>query len=100
MGLLKIIKQFLVRAFLEKRVDYSHGFSSVFFFKKIFNTPEVTKIVLPQKLYKILRRRQTVPVGPKNWTKKVPCKIQYRTRPKGLPFQFFWHCEIFFQFFS
>ena len=32
---------FLVGAFLEKRVDYSHGFSSVF----IFDTPEVTKIV-------------------------------------------------------
>ena len=32
---------FLVGAFLEKRVDYSHGFSSVFF----FDTPEVTKIV-------------------------------------------------------
>ena len=33
---------FLVGAFLEKRVDYIHGFSSVFF----FDTPEVTEIVL------------------------------------------------------
>ena len=37
---------FLVGAFLEKRVDYSHGFLSVFF----FNTPGVTKIVLPKVL--------------------------------------------------
>ena len=36
---------FLVGAFLEKRVDYSHGFSSVF-----FDTPEMTKIVLPNAL--------------------------------------------------
>ena len=35
----------LVSAFLEKRVDYSHGFLSVF-----FDTPEVTKIVLPKTL--------------------------------------------------
>ena len=37
---------FLVGAFLDKRVDYSHGFSSVFF----FDTPEVTKIDLPKVL--------------------------------------------------
>ena len=44
--------KFLVGAFLEKRVDYSHGFSSVFFkLKKKFDTPEVTKIVLPQKFF-------------------------------------------------
>ena len=39
----------LVGAFLNKRVDYSHGFSSVFFFE----TKEVTKIVLPKVLQKI-----------------------------------------------
>ena len=33
---------FLVGTFLEKRVNYSHGFLSVFF----FDTPEETKIVL------------------------------------------------------
>ena len=31
-----------------------------------FDTPEVTKVVLPQKFHKILRRRQIVPVGPRN----------------------------------
>ena len=41
-----LIKHLLVGAFLEKRVDYSHGFSSVFFLKFFFDTPEVTKIVL------------------------------------------------------
>ena len=30
------------------------------------NTPVVTKIVLPQNFYKSLRRRQIVPVGPRN----------------------------------
>ena len=40
---------FLDDAYLEKRVDYCHGFSSVFF----FDTPEVTKIVLPEVLQKI-----------------------------------------------
>ena len=55
-------------AFLVKRVDYSHGFSSVFFNLKFFffDTPEVTKIVLPQKFYKILRSRQCIPVGARN----------------------------------
>ena len=37
---------FLVGAFFEKRVDYSHGFSSVFF----PDTPEVSKIVLRKVL--------------------------------------------------
>ena len=37
---------FFSRPFLGKRVHYSHGFSSVFF----FDTPEVTKIVLPKVL--------------------------------------------------
>ena len=36
----------LVGAFLKKRVDYSYGSSSVFF----FGTPEVTKIILPEVL--------------------------------------------------
>ena len=36
-----LYRGFLVGAFLEKRVDYSHGFSSVF-----FDTPEVTKVDL------------------------------------------------------
>ena len=39
---------FLVGASLEKRVDYSYGFSSVFL-KKFFEAPEVTEIVLQPK---------------------------------------------------
>ena len=80
---------FLVGAFLEKRVDYSHGFLSVFF-KFFFDTPEVNKIVLPQKFYNILRRRQIVTVGPKNSTKKVS-GVTYNTRgdQRAPPFSFF-----------
>ena len=71
---------------------YSHGFSVVFFsihlkWPKFFY----------QKFYKILRRRQIAPVGPRNRTnqKGFPRNIQYRTRPK-VPFSaFFRHCEIF-----
>ena len=40
------MKPFLVGAFLKKRVDYSHGFSSVYFLRP----PESTKIVLPKVL--------------------------------------------------
>ena len=43
---LELTGWFLVGAFLEKRVDHSHGFSSVFF----FDAPELTKIVLPKVL--------------------------------------------------
>ena len=64
---------FLVGAFLEKRVYYSHGFSSVFF----FDTPEVTKIVLPTvlqnfKLYLLAQGTESkgFPFYPRN--------IQYR----------------------
>ena len=49
---------FLVGAFLKKKVDYSHCFSSVFF----FDTPEVTKIVLP----KVSTKFCIVPVAPVN----------------------------------
>ena len=57
----------------------------------------MTKIVLPQKFYKILRRRQIVPVGPRNWTKEVS-RITYNTgRDQRVPFSvFFRHCETFF----
>ena len=80
---------------LEKRVDYSHGFSSVYFyFKKFFGTPEVTKIVLPQKFYKILN----CPCWPRELHQKgFPRNIQYCTRPKGPLFNFFRHCETFFK---
>ena len=43
---------------------------------------------------------QIASFGLANWTKKVfplvPRNIQYRQRLKGLPFQFFWHCETCF----
>ena len=48
-------------AFLKTRVDYNHGFSSVFF----RDTHEVTKIVLQNLL------RQIVHFGPGNWTIRV-----------------------------
>ena len=78
---------FLVGAFLKKRVDYSHGFSSVFF--KDQNGPELTKIVLP----KVLQNLQKTPKytwWPKELNQKgFPRNIQYRTRPKGPPLGFF-----------
>ena len=88
---------YLVGAFLEKRVDYSKGFSSVF--QKYFSIhlPEVTKTVLPQKFYKILRSRQIVLVGPRNWTKKVS-RVTYNTgRDQRVTFQFFSALQDFFR---
>ena len=71
---------FLVGAFLEKRVDYSHGFSSVLFLRP----PELTKIVLPKFLpsFKFHLSAQ----GPE--TKSFPHNIQCQTRQKG-PQNFF-----------
>ena len=86
-----MVSRFLVGAFHEKRVNYSHGFPSVFF----FDTPEVTKIVLPKIL-------QNFKVSPKStwWPKKLnepkriflffPRNIQHRARLKGPNLQFFW----------
>ena len=51
----RFLKVFLVGAFCQ-----------CFFFKILFDTPEVIKIVLPQKLYKTLESRQIVSVGPRN----------------------------------
>ena len=88
---------YLVGAFLEKRVDYSKGFSSVF--QKYFSIhlPEVTKTVLPQKFYKILRSRQIILVGPRNWTKKVS-RVTYNTgRDQRVTFQFFSALQDFFR---
>ena len=107
-------RRFLVCAFL-KRADYSHGFSSVFF----FDTPEVTKIVLP-KVLQNFKKTPNCTLWPKEQNQKVfQRNIQYRTRPKGspfiffgsfatewilknpkgYPFSFFRHCETFFNFF-
>ena len=80
---------FLVGAFLEKRVDYRHGFSSVFFLRP----PELTKIVLPKVLQNFKFHLLVQGTEPKSF----PHNIQCRTRPKGPPFQFFRHCETFFR---
>ena len=79
--------QFLVGAFLEKRVDYSHGFSSVFFFRP----PELTKIVLPKVLQNFKFHLLAQGTEPKSF----PHNIQCRTRPKGPPFSFFGIVRLF-----
>ena len=77
-----LIQSFYSRCFSieESRLQswYFVNVSLTFFKMFSFLTPEVTIIVSPQKFYKILRRRQIVPVGPRNWTKKVSC-ITYNT---------------------
>ena len=79
--------RFLVGAFLKKRVDYSHGFSSVFFNDQ--NRPELTKIVLPNVLQN-LQKTPKCTWWPKELNQNgFPRNIQYRRRPKGPPFQFF-----------
>ena len=55
---------FLVGAFLEKRVDYRHGFSSVFFFKTTWTDQNSST--------KSSTKFQISPVGPGNRTKKFP----------------------------
>ena len=79
---------FLVGAFLEKRVDYSHGFSSVFFLRP----PELTKIVLPKVLQNFKFHLLAQGTEPKSF----PHNIQCRTRPKGPPFSFFGIARLFF----
>ena len=84
---------FLNGAFLKKRFDYSHGFSSVF-----FDTPEVTKIVLPKNLQNFKKTPNSTR-WPKELNQKVffpffPRNIQYRAKLKA-PFQFFRQCATF-----
>ena len=73
---------FLVGAFLEKRIDYSLEFSSVFFPDK----PEVTKTVLPKVLqtFKVLQNSTRWPreLNQKGFS-LFPHNIQYRARLKG-----------------
>ena len=69
---------FLVGAFLKKRVDYSHGFSSVYFLRP----PELTKIVLPKVLQNFKFHLLAQGTEPKSF----PHNIQCRTRPKGFFF--------------
>ena len=72
---LRFLGAFLVGAFLQKRVDYSHSFSSVFF----FDTAKVTKIVLP-KVVQIFN----CTCWPRKLNQKgfsfFPRNIQYRDR--------------------
>ena len=75
-----LTEPFLVGAFLEKRVDYSHGFSLVF-----LRPPELAKIVLPKVLQNFKFHLLAQGTEPKSF----PHNIQCRTRPKGPPFQFF-----------
>ena len=89
---------FLVGAFLEKKIDYSHGFSSVFFlfFRYTLSgqnssTPEV----LPN-----FRKTPKCTRWPKELNQEgFPRNIQYRTRPNDPLFSFLWHCETFFTIF-
>ena len=60
-----------------------------------FDTPEVTKIVLP-KILQNFKKTPNCTYWPKELNQKsFPCNIQYRTRSKGPPFSFFRHCETF-----
>ena len=81
---------FLVGVLLEKRVDYRHGFSSVFF----FDTPEVTKIV-PQNFMV-----SNWTIWPTELNQKgfpfFPCNIHYRARLKGCLSDFFGIVRVFF----
>ena len=83
---------YLFGPFLKKRVDYSHGFLSVFF----FDTPEVTKIVLQN--FKVSLKCTCWPrkLNQKSFS-FFPRNIQYRTRLKGPTFEFFRHCGTFFK---
>ena len=90
---LKPLLQFLVGAFLKKRVDNSHGFSSVLLFHFFFDTPEVTRIV-QRKVVQNFKKTPNCTC----WRKELnPRNIQYRTRPKGPPFQFFFGIVRLFQ---
>ena len=72
------------RRFSRKKPTIVMDFRQCFFLKFIFDRPEVTKIVLPKVLQNFIL------LG-------FPRNIQYRTRPNGPPFQFFFrHCETFF----
>ena len=85
---MKLICTFLLGAFLEKRVDYSHGFSAV-----LLRPPELTKIVLPKVLQNFKFHLLAQGTEPKSF----PHNIQCRTRQKGPPFSFFGIAKLFFR---
>ena len=99
-----IIWRFSVAAFLKKIVDYSHGFSSVFFqktltkshdysrlfsLKSFLRPPKVTKIVIPKVLQNFEKTTKCTCWFKELNQKGFPRNIQYRTRPKGPPFRLF-----------
>ena len=86
--------RFLNGSFFKKKVDYSHGFSSVF-----LRSPEVTKIVLP----KVLQNFEKTPnctCWPKELNQK-DSRVTYNTgRDRRDPsLDVFRHCTTFFQIF-
>ena len=94
MGIFILYVDFLVGAFLKKRVDNSHGFSSVFFKTTWSDQNSSTKSL------QNFEKTPNCTCWPKELNQKgFPRIIQYRTRPKGLPFRFFRHCATS-QFFS
>ena len=84
----------LIGAFLEKRVDYSHSLSSLFFIFLFFfrYTWSDQNSSTPKDLQNF-KKTPNCTRWPKELNQKgFPHNIQYRTRPKGPPFQFFRHC--------
>ena len=79
---------FLVGAFLQKKVDYSHGFLSVFF--HIFNFFRYTgsdQITCTPKVLRKLKKTPNCTPSPKELNQKgFPRNIQYRTIPKSSVF--------------
>ena len=74
-----------------------HKGKKVSVFKKIFDTPEVTKLVLP-KVPQNFKETPNCTCWPKKLNQKgFPRNIQYRTRPKRPPFQFFSALRDFFR---
>ena len=73
-------KTLLVGAFLEERLDYSHGFLSVF-----FDTPGVRKIVLPKVLQNLKEGAKLYLLSQGTEPKMFsffPRNVQYRARLK------------------
>ena len=59
--------------------------------------PELTKIVLPKVLQNFQKTLKCTCWPNQLNQKGFPRNIQYRTRPKGPPFRFCWHCATFFK---
>ena len=82
-SLIKLCVIFLVGAFLEKRVDYSHGFSSVFF-NFFFRYTWSDQNSSTPKVLKNFKKTPNCTHWPKELNQKgFPRNIQYRTRPQA-----------------